>query len=91
MVLSVITLGIYYLYWIISTKDEINSMGASIPTGWMMIIPIANIYFIYKYCEAFCAKFKTGNDTVVWFLLMWLISPIGAYLTQKELDRYANC
>ena len=46
---SIITFGIYALYWMVSTKNEINSLGAKIPTAWLLIVPIANLYWIYKY------------------------------------------
>ena len=48
--LGFITLGIYFLYWYYATKEEMNEMGADIPTAILLIIPIANLYFLYKYC-----------------------------------------
>ena len=53
IVLSFVTFGIYAIYWVVKTKGEINSLGAKIPTAWLMIIPIANLYFFYKYAEGF--------------------------------------
>ncbi|MCR4323931.1 MAG: DUF4234 domain-containing protein [Nanoarchaeota archaeon] len=43
-IFSIITFGIYGIYWIVSTKNDINSLGGEIPTGWLLIIPIANLY-----------------------------------------------
>jgi len=40
---SIITFGIYAIYWLVSTKNDINSLGAKIPTAWLIIIPIANM------------------------------------------------
>jgi heme/copper-type cytochrome/quinol oxidase subunit 4 len=50
---AIITLGIYLIYWLVQTKKEMNSLGASIPTAWLLIIPIANLYWMWKYCEGF--------------------------------------
>jgi hypothetical protein len=42
--LPIITFGIYVLVWYVKTKDEMNTLGASLPTAWLLIIPLANIY-----------------------------------------------
>jgi len=44
IVLSLLTLGIYVLVWFVKTKREMNTKGAEIPTAWLIIIPIINIY-----------------------------------------------
>jgi uncharacterized membrane protein (GlpM family) len=53
IILTIVTFGICGLYWIVSTKREINGLGASIPTSWLLIIPIANLYYLYKFAEGF--------------------------------------
>lgn len=42
-VLSLVTLGIYSIYWLVKTKGELNQRGASIPTAWLIIVPFVNI------------------------------------------------
>jgi len=32
-VFGIITLGIYFIFWLIKTKNEMNSLGAEIPTA----------------------------------------------------------
>ena len=49
VILSIVTFGIYALYWIVSTKRELNGLGASIPTSWLLIVPIANLCFLGKF------------------------------------------
>ncbi len=87
---TIITFGIYFIYWQISTKNEINSLGANIPTGWLVIIPIANIYWLYKYCEAFSEKVKKDNDHVLWFLLFFFVNIIMPAIVQTELNKIAD-
>ena len=41
---SIITFGIYAIYWIVSTKNEMNKLGAKIPTALLLFVPIVNIY-----------------------------------------------
>ena len=45
IIFTIITFGIYSIYWAVKTKNEINSLGADIPTAWLLIIPFGNFYF----------------------------------------------
>jgi len=86
---TLITFGIYLLYWMVSTKNEINSKGASIPTAWLIIIPIANLFWIYKYCEGFATKIKKDDNAILWFILYVLIGIVMPAIVQSELNKLA--
>ena len=86
---SIVTLGIYAIYWLVSTKNEINSLGAKIPTGWLIIVPIANLYWAYRYCEGFAQKVKKDNNTILWFILYVLIGIVMPAIVQSELNKRA--
>jgi len=86
-VFSIITFGIYYIYWLVKTKTEMNSLGAQIPTAWLLIVPIANIYWFYKYAEGFSLQVKKDNNAVLWFILFWLVSIITPAIVQSELNK----
>ena len=86
---SIITLGIYAIYWMVSTKNEINSLRANIPTAWLLIVPIANLYWIYRYCEGFAQKVKKDNNTLLWFILYILVGIIMPAIVQSELNKLA--
>lgn len=88
--LSIITFGIYGIYWTVQTKEEIKSLGGDIPTCWLLIIPIANIYFLYKYAEAFATKVKKDDNGVLWLIVFWLISIIMPAIVQSELNKLAK-
>jgi len=89
-VFSIITLGIYAIYWMVSTKNEMNELGAEIPTAWLLIIPIANLYWTYKYCEGFATKVKKDNKTILWFLLFIIVGIIMPAIVQSELNKLAR-
>lgn len=89
-VFSIITLGIYAIYWMVSTKNEMNELGAEIPTAWLLIIPIANLYWVYKYCEGFATKVKKDNHPILWFLLFIIIGIIMPAIVQSELNKLAR-
>ena len=84
---SIITLGIYAIYWVVSTKNEINSFGAKIPTAWLIIVPIANLYWMYKYCECFAQNVKKDDNTLLWFILSVLVGIIMPAIVQSELNK----
>lgn len=85
----IITFGIYGLYWTISTKNEINSLGAKIPTGWLLIVPIANVYWMYKYCEGFAQNVKKDNNALLWFIVYLLANIVMPAIVQSELNKLA--
>lgn len=90
LILSFLTLGIYAIYWLVKTKKEINDLGAKIPTCWWLVIPILNIYWLYKYSEGFTLKIKKGDSPILWFLLLIVVGPIGMLLMQMELNKKAK-
>lgn len=90
IVISIITFGIYALYWIVKTKGEMNSLGAEIPTAWLIIVPIANIYFMYKYCEGYSNYVKKDNNAILWFLIYFFVSPLMMILVQLDLNKLAD-
>lgn len=87
--LSFITFGIYLIYWQVQTKKEMNSLGAEIPTAWLLIVPVANIYWMYKYCEAFSNFVKRDNNAVMWFLLYFFVGIIMPAVVQSGLNNLA--
>lgn len=87
VVLMIITCGFYLLYWLIVTKQELNVAGAQVPTAFLIIIPFANIYFLYKFAQAFCTLvLKKSELTVAYFLLITLLPPIGALIYQSHIN-----
>lgn len=89
-VYMIITLGIYQIYWLVKTKDEMNDeLGAEIPTAWLLIIPIVNIYWLYKYCQGFATKVEKDNNTVLWFLVFMVVGIIMPAIVQLKLNDLA--
>lgn len=87
---TIISFGIYGIYWFVSTKNEMNELGASIPTAWLLIIPFVNIYWSYKYCEGFAQVIKKDNNTILWFVLMMLVGFVMPFIIQNELNKLAQ-
>jgi hypothetical protein len=86
---SIITLGIYFIYWAIKTKEEMKSLGASIPTMWFIIVPVGNMYLLYKYCDGFSTFVKKDNQGLLWFILAIVCFPVFPVIAQIELNKLA--
>ena len=89
ILLSIITLGIYGLFWYVVTKNEMNTKGAQIPTAWLIIIPFVNIWWYWKFSEGVELVTNKGMGAAVAFLLLWLLGTIGEAIIQNELNKVA--
>lgn len=89
ILLSIITFGTYYIFWLVITKIQMNTKGAQIPTAWLLIIPLVNIYWLWKFSEGVELVTKKGMQTVIAFLLLWLLDILGAAIVQNELNKVA--
>lgn len=87
VIFSIITLGIYLLVWFVKTKNEMKGLGADIPTAWLIIVPFGNIYWLYKYCDAFSNYVKKDNMGIIWFLLSVTMFPALPIIIQSEINK----
>ncbi len=85
--LCIFTLGIYYIVWLVKTKGEMVRLGADIPSCWLIIIPIVNIYWTWKFCGGVSHVTNGTNSQAVNFLLLWLLSIIGVAIIQDSLNK----
>ncbi len=87
ILLSIITLGIYCVYWQVKTKGEMNARGAQIPTAWLLIVPFVNIWWLWKYSEGVEMVTDRKLSAAVSFLLLWLIGFIGMIVVQDAFNK----
>lgn len=85
--LPFVTFGIYGIYWMVQTKIEMNSRGAQIPTAWLIIIPIVNIWWMWKYSEGVEHVTKEKLSGVLAFILLWLLGSIGSAIIQDSFNK----
>jgi hypothetical protein len=86
VLLSCITFGIYALIWMINTKEEMNAKGAGIPTGWFLVIPGLNVFWLWKWANG--VQHVTGGKTsgVMMFAMMAFLGPIGQFMAQNAFN-----
>ncbi|HTB48633.1 MAG TPA: DUF4234 domain-containing protein [Verrucomicrobiae bacterium] len=88
--LPIITLGIYSIVWHVKTKNEMNKLGANIPTAWLLIVPIVNWYWLWKYSEG--VEKVTGGQMsgVLAFVLLFLLGFVGMTILQTEFNKVGD-
>ena len=85
--LPFITFGIYAIVWMVKTKDEMVAKGAEIPTAWLIIIPLVNIWWEWKYCQG-VEKVTGGKMSgVLSFILLVFLGCIGAAIIQDSFNK----
>jgi hypothetical protein len=87
IILSIITFGIYALIWYVSTKDQLNANGAKIPTAWLLIVPILDIYWLWKFCEGLDFVTNKRVEGVISFLLLAFLGVIGMAIIQDSINK----
>ena len=87
LLFSILTVGIYSLYWLVSTKDEMNRLGANIPSAWLLIVPIANVYWLWRFCEGVGQATRNEMTGPVAFLMLFLLSYIGMMVVQASFNQ----
>lgn len=90
LVLTIVTLGIYGIVWMVKTKNEMVSAGADIPTAWLIIIPIANLYWMWKFSagvEHVTGGKMSGVMAFIGLLLLNQFFFIGTLWIQSELNK----
>lgn len=77
IVLTFVTLGIYWIYYYFSTRKELVKLGADVPTAWLIFIPFVNLYFYWQW-------FKGAEHVTQAFngAKMFLIAVVGPFVVQ---------
>lgn len=87
VILSFVTFGIYALVWFVKTKDEMNKSGAGIPTAWLMIVPFASIYWMWKWAGGAEMVTRGKQSQGVSFIMVFLLSIIGMAIMQDAFNK----
>lgn len=87
---SIVSFGIYAIVWQVQVKGELNKSGAEIPTAWWMLVPIANIWWLWKYSEGVEKVLKGKYSAAIAFLLLFLTSIVGQAILQIEFNKIAT-
>ena len=94
IVFTIITLGIYGIYWLVVTTNELRRMTPLAPDPlalFLMLIPLLNIFvaiwYYWKYSAA--VEAVSGVQAIILFLFWIIFSPVSMVITQVELNKKA--
>lgn len=93
MIFSIITLGIYAIYWFYRTSDDMKEeSGRNISPGFWtlgLFVPIINFVIFWKYSHL--VEEVVGKHSGALIFLFWVvIPPAGIYLVQEDLNEVAG-
>jgi hypothetical protein len=96
-VIAFVTCGIYSIYWLWVRSDELNAYLGKPAINKMLIFPgcfacgippLIAMWFLAK--AASDAEMKAGtsskDDSVLYFILLLLIAPVGIWMVQEKLN-----
>lgn len=86
LLLPFVTFGIYTLYWEVKTKGEMNTLGADIPTAWLIIVPFVNIWWMWKYSKGVEHVTNQKLNAALVFIGFWLIGFIMSAIVQDAFN-----
>ncbi len=86
LLLPFVTIGIYTLVWHVKIKNELNkSVANHIPTAWLLIVPIANIFWLVSFSRS-SKQFNGRGSTAGTFWLLALLGFIGEAILQARFN-----
>ncbi len=90
LIALVVTLisGGYVLYWLISTAHVLRrETGKKIPFAILLIIPLANYWWMWRYSGAAETYTQGKVQTALGFVLLALLGPIGIGILQDYYNK----
>ena len=91
LLLMFVTVGIYGLVWLYQCTEEMKSRGADIPSFFFILIPILNLYFIWKFYGG-VEHVTKGEVSAVTVFILSLLGPLGLvsfWMVQSGFNKVA--
>ena len=99
IILSIVTLGIYGIYWFIKMTDESNALAPNNATtsggkAFLLTLVTCGIYGIYWYYKLGnkVGEMSGGSDQGVVYLILTLVGLgiVPQCMAQAEINKHAN-
>jgi glycopeptide antibiotics resistance protein len=75
----------------IKSKRDLVSLGAEIPTSWLLLVPFASLYWSFKWVAGYC-KLTDNDNAVIMFIGAVLFPPFALllpYMIQSAINEHA--
>lgn len=90
IVLSIVTLGFYFLYWFYDTnsqfKKELNDESHPGLRTLALFVPIVNLLALYKHTKS-AEKATNGHEWLLPFLAYLVFAPISWFVIQSDINK----
>ena len=95
VLLFIVTCGLYGIYWFYQTTVEMKELDRDpevSPGLWtvLLLVPIANIYAMYKYSQLFEDVSDEHMDRWILFILWIVFMPAVWFIVQLDLNKKAG-
>ena len=95
IVFSIITVGIYSIYWLVSTTNELRRLTSTAPNPWallLLLIPVVDFFVALWYYWKYSKAVGEISNFESWLLfVLWLIvSSATMVVAQIELNKKAQ-
>lgn len=87
IVLTVVTFGLYTLYWTYSTAKQLDAGTDEDLTPIFGVLPVLNLIAFWQISEA--SEAVTDQSNIVLFLLFVFFAPVSWYLVQSGINDVA--
>lgn len=87
LIFSFLTCGIVSLIWLVRTKNDMNTRGAGIPTALLLLVPLVNIWWMWRWSSGVEIATRKSMSGPVAFLLLFFLGVIGQAIVQTELNK----
>ena len=87
LLLTLVTVGIYPLVWLVRAKTRMNQLGAAIPSAWFMVIPLVNIWWTYKFSEGVEHTAREHMSKTTAFLILLILGAFGILFIQHAFNK----
>lgn len=85
---SVVTLGLYSLYWFYSTAGQLDRGTDRSLTPILAIIPLINVVAVWQVSAA--SEAVTDQSNIVLFIVFLVFAPLAWYWVQSGMNRVAT-
>jgi len=64
-----------------------NALGAGIPSAWLAVVPVINVWWLWRFCQGVESTTREGLSAAVAFLLTALLGVVGIAIIQDTLNK----
>ena len=88
LIYSIITFGLYAVYWIYQAFKQVLEDKDSSHVLWFlgMIVPLLNIVILWKFTQEVEEYSGGEHDGILLFVLYLVFAPAALYLIQQDLN-----